>query len=36
MGDMYGKNYWKRIIFTFCLGWVVIWVYRSMLSPVYV
>ena len=36
MGDMCGKNYWKRIIFTFCLGWVVIWVYRSMLSPVYV
>ncbi|WP_085830036.1 MFS transporter [Collinsella vaginalis] len=35
MADMYGKNYWKRIIFTFCLGWVVIWVYRSMLSPVY-
>lgn len=35
MGELYGKNYWKRIIFTFCLGWVVIWVYRSMLSPVY-
>lgn len=30
-----GKNYWKTIVFTFCLGWVVIWVYRSMLSPVY-
>lgn len=28
-------NYWKKIVFTFCLGWVVIWVYRSMLSPVY-
>ena len=30
-----GKNYWKTIVFTFCLGWVVIWVYRSMLSPIY-
>ncbi|QWT17967.1 MFS transporter [Collinsella sp. zg1085] len=35
MADIYGRNYWKRIIFTFCIGWVVIWVYRSMLSPVY-
>lgn len=30
-----GRNYWKTIVFTFCLGWVVIWVYRSMLSPIY-
>ncbi|MGI6755695.1 MAG: MFS transporter [Atopobiaceae bacterium] len=30
-----GKNYWKAIVFTFCLGWTVIWIYRSMLSPVY-
>ena len=29
------KNYWKTIVFTFCLGWVVISIYRSMLSPVY-
>lgn len=29
------KNYWKTIVFTFCLGWTVIWIYRSMLSPVY-
>lgn len=29
------NNYWKTIVFTFCLGWVVIWIYRSMLSPVY-
>lgn len=28
-------NYWKTIVFTFCVGWVVIWIYRSMLSPVY-
>lgn len=30
-----GNNYWKTIVFTFCVGWAVIWVYRSMLSPVY-
>ena len=29
------NNYWKTIVFTFCLGWVVIWIYRAMLSPVY-
>ena len=29
------KDYWKRIVFTFCLGWVVIWIYRAMLSPIY-
>lgn len=29
------ENYWKTIVFTFCIGWVVIWIYRSMLSPVY-
>ena len=35
MAKAIGKNYWKAIVFTFCLGWTVIWVYRSMLSPVY-
>lgn len=29
------ENYWKTVVFTFCLGWVVIWIYRSMLSPIY-
>ncbi len=29
------ENYWKTIVFTFCLGWVVIWIYRAMLSPIY-
>lgn len=28
-------NYWKRIVFTFCLGWTIIWIYRAMLSPIY-
>ena len=29
------KNSWKTIIFTFCLGWTIIWIYRAMLSPIY-
>ena len=29
------KNYWKTIVFTFCLGWAIIWIYRAMLSPIY-
>lgn len=29
------SNYWKRIVFTFCLGWTIIWIYRAMLSPIY-
>lgn len=33
--DALPKDYWKRIVFTFCLGWVVIWIYRAMLSPIY-
>lgn len=32
---MASKQYWKTIVFTFCVGWVVIWIYRAMLSPVY-
>jgi MFS family permease len=28
-------NYWKRIVFTFCMGWTVIWIYRTILSPIY-
>lgn len=35
MDKTISKNYWKTIIVTFCLGWIVIWVYRSMLSPIY-
>lgn len=31
----YPPNYWKRIVFTFCMGWTIIWVYRAMLSPIY-
>lgn len=38
MGEQSKKltnHYWKTIVFTFCLGWVVIWIYRAMLSPIY-
>lgn len=35
MSKEISKNYWKTIVFTFCLGWTVIWIYRSMLSPIY-
>lgn len=31
----YPPNYWKQIVFTFCMGWTIIWIYRSMLSPIY-
>lgn len=33
--SVYPPNYWKRIVFTFCMGWTIIWIYRSMLSPIY-
>lgn len=33
--SMYPKNYWKLIVFTFCMGWTIIWIYRAMLSPIY-
>jgi MFS family permease len=31
----YPKNYWKLLVFTFCMGWTIIWIYRAMLSPIY-
>lgn len=31
----YPENYWKRLVFTFCMGWTIIWIYRAMLSPIY-
>lgn len=33
--SMYPKNYWKLLVFTFCMGWTIIWIYRAMLSPIY-
>jgi len=31
----YPEGYWKRLVFTFCMGWTIIWIYRAMLSPIY-
>ena len=31
----YPENYWKLLVFTFCMGWTIIWIYRSMLNPIY-
>ena len=28
-------SYWKRLTALLCLGWVAIWIYRSMLTPIY-
>jgi len=28
-------NYYKKIIFALCLGWVAIWIYRTILTPIY-
>ncbi|WP_053955184.1 MFS transporter [Inediibacterium massiliense] len=30
-----GFEYWKQIIVLLCLGWVVIWIYRTTLSPIF-
>ncbi|WRS28866.1 MFS transporter [Oscillospiraceae bacterium MB08-C2-2] len=29
------KNDWKAVVALLCLGWVMIWIYRTMLTPVY-
>lgn len=31
----YPENYWKLLVFTFCMGWTIIWIYRAMLNPIY-
>lgn len=27
--------YWKRIVVVLCLGWAVIWIYRTILTPIF-
>ncbi|AZS13409.1 MFS transporter [Paenibacillus lutimineralis] len=29
-----GMEYWKKIVILFCLGWTVIWIYRTVLNPI--
>ena len=35
VNEVVPKNYWKLVVFTFCMGWAFIWIYRSMLSPIF-
>ena len=27
--------YWKQIVFVLTAGWIVIWIYRTILTPIY-
>ncbi|MDN9011696.1 MFS transporter [Brevibacillus laterosporus] len=29
-----GLAYWKKVVILFCLGWTVIWIYRTVLNPI--
>ncbi|MBT2760564.1 MFS transporter [Paenibacillus sp. ISL-20] len=29
-----GLEYWKKVVILFCLGWTVIWIYRTILNPI--
>lgn len=30
-----GVEYWKKLVVILCLGWVAIWIYRTVLTPIY-
>ena len=30
-----GVDYWKKIVVVMSLGWVAIWIYRTVLTPIY-
>ncbi|MGF1726879.1 MFS transporter [Photobacterium nomapromontoriensis] len=30
-----GIEYWKKIVIVMCFGWVAIWIYRTVLTPIY-
>ncbi len=30
-----GVEYWKKIVVVMSLGWVAIWIYRTVLTPIY-
>lgn len=30
-----GIDYWKQIVVVMSLGWVAIWIYRTVLTPIY-
>jgi MFS family permease len=27
--------YWKQVIYILTIGWIVIWIYRTILTPIY-
>ncbi|EOL42916.1 MFS transporter [Enterococcus caccae] len=39
MDELKGRNrqtpYWKQIIYILTIGWIVIWIYRTVLTPIY-
>lgn len=35
VGEKPGIVYWQQLVIMLCLGWTVIWVYRSALSPIF-
>ncbi|MGR5063585.1 MFS transporter [Photobacterium sp. DNB22_13_2] len=30
-----GVEYWKKLVVILCFGWVAIWIYRTVLTPIY-
>lgn len=30
-----GIEYWKKLVIILCFGWVAIWIYRTVLTPIY-
>ena len=35
MSNDIDPRYWKKIIVVLCLGWAVIWIYRTVLTPIF-
>ncbi|MDV5168207.1 MFS transporter [Photobacterium rosenbergii] len=35
MNNETGIEYWKKLIVVLCFGWVAIWIYRTVLTPIY-
>ena len=35
MSNDIDPRYWKKIVVVLCLGWAVIWIYRTVLTPIF-
>ncbi len=35
MSNDIDPRYWKKIVVVLCLGWTVIWIYRTVLTPIF-